>query len=85
MAPGKYLDVSYTAHTFLKFLNYLSSSVFSRLELVNEVVYKAPVSISKYPLRCLEKITSKMLKIAIIIPFSFRYGIFKATWNPKTS
>ena len=49
MAPGKYLDVSYTAHTFLKFLNYVSSSVFSRLELVNEVVYKAPVSIKQVP------------------------------------
>ena len=49
MAPGKYLDVSYTAHTFLKFLNYLSSSVFSHLELVNEVVYNASVSIKQVP------------------------------------
>ena len=49
MAPWKYLDVPYSAHTFLNFLNYLRSSFFSLLELVNEVVYKASVSIKQLP------------------------------------
>ena len=47
MPPWKYLDVLYSAHTFLKFLNCLRSSFFSPLGLVNQVVYKASVSIKQ--------------------------------------